>query len=215
MFDCQLRHNYMDEQQIFKQCIDDDDDIFTYDTVDGEIIPIKVYKEKGKRCEKYIKRADDLMDVIIRDHEVMMYEWEATNWAVVILQNNVYQGHIYTWISLEDPSLCFAMGIRERVDRLFDENPLRNLSSYLFEAVRRFAIYHGCTSIVVPFPLTVMANILPTLRFNNVPIDSSLLGTSLASAFIHGKSMCESCYVNNDLHIPLVDLLTHILYESH
>src|SRR5690625_2651639 len=74
-------------------------------------------------------------------------------YVVVLLYKGEYYGHIYTWRLIgEHSDICMAVGIRGRVDLIFLGDRLQDLSRYLFEGVRMFALSKGCHSIVVPLP---------------------------------------------------------------
>ena len=85
-------------------------------------------------------------------------------YVVMLLYNSIYYGHIYTWfIEKDDFKLCFFIGIRARVDNLFFrhcQQSISNISSYLLEGVRQFAISKDATLLLVVQPIGMMPKIL-------------------------------------------------------
>jgi hypothetical protein len=134
------------------------------------------------QCVKFNHIRSESLDVFTRDREAMLQNgFNVRTHAVVLIYRGEYYGHIYTWISPVNVDMCFAMGIRARVDNLFlDANRrLMNISHILLEGVRRFALGMGCTSISVPRPFPVMENILEQLGFEAETIDGPLVGESI------------------------------------
>jgi len=100
------------------------------------------------------------------------------------------------------------MGIRNRVDSLFikytNEN-LRNVSYYLLEGVRRFALSKGAANIIITYPRLIMQKILPTLGFvrtEEKEISDKLIGQSIAPPSI--LNYCSNCYKLSDIIKPII-----------
>lgn len=188
----QIENNYTDFNVIYHSCTHNDepfkDVIMSGGLVDGtpnfkeyDINP----KDKPALCAKFLDRTDGYFDNFSRDEDALSQEgFDVTLYAVVLLRNDEYYGHIYTWLSPINPKICFAMGIRNRVDSLFLTNHV-SVTGLLLEGVRRFALLHHCDDIFVPFPLRVMRSILSGYGFELVPIKEELLGTSINYQF-HG-----------------------------
>lgn len=127
------------------------------------------------------------------------------HYAIVLVQNNQYLGHIYAWKSPLNSKLCFAMGIRGRVDALYTANAPKGISKYLMEGLRVFALIHGCDSIVVPYPVGRMQNILEHYGFELIEhqnITPEIIGNSLGQSYVGGY--CKFCFVWTMLGEPLI-----------
>lgn len=130
------------------------------------------YLENKPLCstftEKIIVGYQDIFD---RDLEAFeKKDFTVDLYAIVLLVQGEYFGHVYSWISPTNPNLAFCIGIRSRVDWVFYKNKYPNrvgtpISSLLFEGVRRFASIGGATSMIIYQPLEVIRNIAPRLGF--------------------------------------------------
>lgn len=139
-------------------------------TVKG--LPIEV---AHSMCVKHMRIRKDIMDTFERDSNMFMQQGKTADDppvnAVVLLNNDdVYVGHIYTWATGAN---CYAFGIRGRVDKSFTDDK-ESIIGPLFEGVRQFAMENGCNKIRVPNPLPIMKKILSeTYQFsivNSVPV---------------------------------------------
>ncbi|QIN54402.1 hypothetical protein [Cedratvirus kamchatka] len=131
-------------------------------------------------CYTFIEKiAGGYQDVFERDLEAFEQDdFNVDLYAVVLLNRGEYFGHVYTWISPEDPNLAFFIGIRSRVDWIFYKSKYPNspltktpISSLLFEGVRRFASIKGAKSMIIYQPLQVIRNIAPRSGFEPLPED--------------------------------------------
>lgn len=205
----QIKNNYTDFSQLDILCRNPagfEQVLYTTNFVEGTQELVKNYykspEQKAEQCKKFLQRFHGLVDVLERDQDVFNQRtWNVQTYAIVVLYKGEYFGHIYTWVSPVDPSLCFAMGIRGRVDSVFIEDNLQNLSHYLLEGVRRFALAKGCSSIVVTHPLDTMKSILTRLGFRGSLIPRTTIGESLGGErkHFHGAVNCLNCY-HSDLN---------------
>ena len=86
-------------------------------------------------------------------------------YGIVLLWRGEYWGHIYAWKNRE---ILFAVGIRSRIDSSFQKLQYQDapkVANVLQEGVRMLALLLGCSSIIIPQPLPVMEQILPSLGF--------------------------------------------------
>lgn len=133
-------------------------------------------------CERYERALRGLRDIHDKDVDALGKKWKLPPYAVVLLRGNQYYGHIYAWTATQN---CFAIGIRARSDSLIlrgTARELRNVSHYLLDGVRRFALSKGCTTVTVVSPLEVMMPILRGLGFRynlnlSVPRGGMHMGT--------------------------------------
>lgn len=111
----QVRNNYMELEALRVSCNEPSDvPMFTVRTY-GNQVGVPEYpmtlEQKSKACKIFLERSRDYDEVISRDQDALNYdEIDVEQYAVVILRDNIYQGHIYAWLSNIDPSYCFAMG---------------------------------------------------------------------------------------------------------
>lgn len=163
------------------------------------------YNYDKDKCDKFLKTIDSYMDIFARDNEALeQYKFKNQIYAIVLLYNNEYYGHIYTWISYKR---TFAIGIRARVDNLFlpDENKLKNISYYLLEGVRNFSITMKTKSYNIVNPLPIMRDILSNLNFERLKYQKNEIGNDM------GKMDEEliTCYTR-DWELSIIE--NHILY---
>lgn len=162
-------------------------------------------EQKKEACAKFLLRINDFKEILSRDDDALNY----TNilgdiYAVVLVYQGQYQGHIYTWLSPHDPTYCCAMGIRNRIDTIFtlySGDNISNVSSYLFEGVRRFALSKGASHLVVPYPRPIMTKLLPKIGFVSAAVPQSLLKSSLAPQV--KVVICYLCYEYQSIITPL------------
>jgi hypothetical protein len=89
-------------------------------------------------------------------------------YAVVVVKDGKYTGHVYAWVSPNNPSLLLIIGIQSRVDNIFVKSYseyLPNISKYLIDRCRILALDLGCTSLVTVWPLGSMVPILQQMGF--------------------------------------------------
>lgn len=201
--------NKWDLQSFERSCKDSDEVsrvVFQNYSIQTKNLPLTL-EQKNESCDKFISRIKDFSEILSRDEDALNYvDIKGDLYAVVLIYQGEYQGHIYTWISPFDASYCFAMGIRNRLDSIFtvySGNNLRNVSSYLFEGVRRFALSKGASHLIVPYPRPIMTQLLPKLGFVQTEIKQSLLRLSLAPQSIF-VTVCDLCFEYQNLMIPSV-----------
>lgn len=104
--------------------------------------------------------------------------------------------------------------VRNRVDSLFTryfENNLKNVSHYLLEGVRRFALSKAADNFIITSPRPIMQRILPTLGFQRVSIPTTLIGSSIAPT---RSTICSNCYKLTDMDRILADDILFELYDD-
>ncbi|QIN54424.1 hypothetical protein [Cedratvirus kamchatka] len=94
------------------------------------------------------------MDVFSRDQDVFRprVTYNVTVYATVLFVDDEYYGHIYSWVSPNNPDYCVCIGIRSRVDSFFireEREESISVAALLLEGVRRFALNFSCTEIIV------------------------------------------------------------------
>ncbi|SPN79649.1 Hypothetical protein BRZCDTV_453 [Brazilian cedratvirus IHUMI] len=148
-------------------------------------------------------------DIFDRDLEAFaQVNFNVDLYAVVLLKKGEYFGHVYTWISPEDPNLAFCIGIRSRVDWVFYKNKYQEsalvktpISSLLFEGVRRFASIKGARSMIIYQPLEVIRNIAPRLGFEPLPEDlynPQVIGISIYDYILLDRPFEEALVRNTE-----------------
>lgn len=156
----------------------------------------KITQSKSELCKKYIDRAYDYSEVFSRDQDAFEQEnFNVKLYAIVLLRDNQYYGHIYTWLS-PISSTVLAMGIRNRVDSIFikgTEDDLPGVSRYLLEGVRQFALSKGSAIMSIVHPRPIMQQILPHFGFIKTPISAEIIGQSIAPDEFFDK--CYNCYI--------------------
>jgi hypothetical protein len=105
--------------QIKNYCSDSDNSTFIIDDLPYDL-----------SCENLMPMLSSLFDVFNEDFELLFHgeEFSVTHYAVVVLFNKEYIGHIYTWMSPINPKLCFAMSIRSSVEFIYKEKILPSIS---------------------------------------------------------------------------------------
>lgn len=81
-------------------------------------------------------------------------------YCTVLIHKGEYYGHVYMWIMAD---VCMVQGIRARIDAIFMQDRLPNISHYILEGVRRFVIAKGLRGMIIAEPMTHMCKILDKL----------------------------------------------------
>lgn len=172
--------------------------------------------EKDKLCNKFIKNLRSYHEILSRDHDA--FNDNTINvqlYPIIVFYKNIYQGHIYAWISPVLKEYCFAMGIRNRPDTIFlrksdPDKILNNISAYLMEGVRLFALSHNCDYVYITSPTNFMKSLLPKLGFeyDPIPFIPNIIGRSISPDI----NDCPNCYKLKDINKPIVN--DKILYIS-
>ncbi|SHO33358.1 Hypothetical protein BQ3484_290 [Cedratvirus A11] len=152
--------------------------------------------QSNKPCAKLLSAYSSYMDVFSRDQDVFRprVTYNVTIYATVLLVDDEYYGHIYSWVSPNNPDYCVCIGIRSRVDSFFiREEREQNISvaALLLEGVRRFALTFSCTEIIVLRPLRVMKSILPKFAFVKVGhVSGKIIGKAPNNTYAEDCSEC-------------------------
>jgi hypothetical protein len=203
----QVRNNYM-ELEALRVSSDEASDIpmFTVKTIDSQVAVVDypmTCEQKSKACKLFIERSNDYDEVISRDQDALNYDdVDVELHAVVLIFINTYHGHIYAWLGKNN--YCYAMGIRNKVDSIFTrsfENNLKNVSHFLLEGVRLFALSKGASEFVVTYPKPIMVKILPTLGFENMQIQTFLIGNSISPRV---SETSFNCYKLKDINQAII-----------
>jgi len=122
----QIYNEFIDIHILKMQCEDEDDKLFVFrlNNKNKEFFDYRSYNlqsnEQKEGCNKLLKHYKDYVEVFSRDQDALeQYKFDVKLYAVVLLVDNIYQGHIYAWQSPYDTNYCFAMGIRNKVDTIF------------------------------------------------------------------------------------------------
>jgi len=209
----QIYNEFIDIHILKMQCEDEDEKLFVFrlDNENREFYDYRSYdlkqNEQREGCNKFLKHYKDYIEVFSRDQDALyQYKFDVKIYAVVLLVNNIYQGHIYAWQSPYNKDYCFAMGIRNKVDTTFtkyEKSNFENVSSYLLEGVRRLTLSLGGIYTVVTHPKPVMKIILPKLGFEKTEIEEKLLGNGITQ-----KSIIHATY------FILIDMLKPIILNN-
>lgn len=130
--------------------------------------------------------------------------------VVVAVYNKQYSGHIYVWISPTDPKLCLMIGIRNRVDNVFilgSRDYLPNVSLYLLEGCRKYALQQGSTRLAVIYPLSVMIKIITVLGFQQGrirDIETSMSPISPIPVPEYSRRTLDA-YYNDNLNVSFIN----------
>jgi hypothetical protein len=161
------------------------------------LFQVKNY-QSNKPCPKFLSAYSSYMDVFSRDQDVFRPRtvYNVKIYATVLLVEEEYYGHIYSWISPLDENLTVCIGIRSRVDSFFlreEEEESLSVAPLLLEGVRRFALSLSNQSreLIVLRPLPVMRSILPRLGFvkvNNIP--GKVIGKAPNNTYAEDCSTC-------------------------
>ena len=164
------------------------------------------YEEKIKLCKSYNEKAYSYYEILLDDNLIYKFPELVETYAIIIISNDIYYGHVYTWISPINPDYCFIQGIRNIPESSFDKNSVKNISKYLLDGARQFALNKGCKKIVVTHPMKVMKGILIHLGFVNEYVTSDEVGLSLGNNRLNVKfgGTCNTCYGYSDLSTPFI-----------
>lgn len=154
--------------EMFKKTIQSNYDLFVYykhycKNLNAQfyhyMINNRKYKEKTM-CKKYNEAVSAYEDTFNRDFNAFYQEKTKgdADINVCILFDDYYNylGHIYCWVVGD---LCMGFGIRAKIDNFFNKTH-SNVSLYLLEGLRKFAIANNCNNIFIPDPLPNMEQIL-------------------------------------------------------
>lgn len=175
---------------------------------EGQVVPVipdMSVEQRRVLGEKFIRFGGDYMEIYSRDEDA--FEQDKFNielYAVVLLVDGVYQGHIYAWQSPVDKQYCFAMGIRNRIDTIFlkytDQN-VKNVSHYLVEGCRQLTLALGSSQCVIVYPKPIMQKILPQLGFERTNVRGSIIGNSINPFSL----ISWNNYTLKDMLKPIID----------
>ena len=153
-------------------------------------------------CKQFLSNASGYNDVFIRNQKVLNEKFATKNtvdiFAVVLLERNFYYGHVFCWFS-PDKSIIFMMGIQSNIINSLLENPIKGVSSYLLEAVRKFGLINGSKNISVPYPIGGMQTRLLKLGFEKKIITSEVIGNSI----LLSNGDCDRCVIKTNIDVPL------------
>lgn len=158
--------------------------------------------EKQKGLVRFEARRPDYLEVMFRDQDAFLGEHNVDLNVIVLLDNGVYQGHIYCWLSPVMGEYCFTMGVRNRVDSVFiRQKP--NISHFLLEGVRNFTITHGAIHMMVIYPRPIMQQLLPKLNF----YPDRVIANYIIGKAIHPQEfdMCKNCYRLQNIDNAIID----------
>ena len=159
---------------------------------DSNMKPIKLAEEisdKTVMCKKFLKIFYDYCEVFSRDQDALAQKgFNVKIYAIVLLKDKIYQGHIYVWPSPTNSNYVMAMGIRNRIDSVFLTDRIK-VSTYLLEGVRLFASSLKAIPVIVQ-PKPIMRTILPQLGFEQTSINFRDIGYSINSC-----SFISICYI--------------------
>lgn len=160
---------------------------------------------------KFLKNVRDYCEVYSRDDDA--FEQKGMNvelYAIVLLVDNIYQGHIYAWLSPVNKNYCLVMGIRNRIDTIFVKNrPIMNVSHYLLEGVRRLTLSLNAKYTIVVYPKYIMKQILPKIGFIQDKLSSFIIGYSIGP-YTFGSANCftladtSKSLINSDYKFTLI-----------
>lgn len=139
------------------------------------IMPEDKQIEQGK---KFLSSIRSYTDVFSRDQDAFQPWYFNDIYAVVLLVNDVYYGHIYSWLS-PNKQILHSIGIRNRIDSLFlkdTELEVPNVSRYLLHGVRQLGISLNVLRCCIVQPLTVMTIKLDKLGYKVIELNPSKIG---------------------------------------
>ena len=156
-------------------------------------------------CPRLKAQITAYRDVYYRD--ILAFKQEDFNvdiYAVVLLYQGQYQGHVYVWKRANRRKYLMVMGIRNRIDTIWnrDDSSLRNIALYLFEGVRRFANYLEIKYITVVQPFNIIRDLLRKIGYVYVSISDRIIGTSIIKA-PRGKDL--PCYYSESFDQPYIE----------
>jgi hypothetical protein len=158
-----------------------------------------------KKSDKHVAQ----VDVFYRDVAAFKQEdFDTIPYANVLIHNGEYYGHVYTWTSDKHFGTCYVEGIRARVDSHLlkgTDKELSNISHYLLEGIRRFAICNGCYDVMIISPFRVMENILTELEFEPMEVLDYTIGSSIRGISKIDEGFMTSVMYMDDVVTPYVE----------
>lgn len=146
---------------------------------------IKKYEYTDELKSKFKTMSYDFIETFSWDYQFFNNTEDKYNdyerYVIILIYQNEYYGHIYFWKS---ENLCFCIGIRSRIDNIFIENKLKNISLHLLNGIENFCLENNCDEICVISPMGIMPKILKTLGFQSKMIEDTKL--------FEEKIYCES-----------------------
>lgn len=181
-------------------CNDENSTLNIYQSYNGEGYQINLNgMQKTLSCAKFSASYRDFLDVLSKDQD--MFNGEVKNvYAIVLLIDNIYYGHIYCWIHKHE---VYCIGIRGRIDSVFlkatNFDYPKQISHYLIEGVRRFAISNNIDIINVLGPLPIMVRIVNKLAFKTRYSygESNFYPEGTRHTIIYYKDDLSNPFVNN------------------
>lgn len=175
--------------------------IYTFQSIDDKVRAIEEYERSypGHRGVSQFDRSP--------------YRTVDPLYVVVLLVNEEYYGHIYTWPSPSTPQIHCFVGIRARIDYPFlpPDKRLTRLAHYLLEGVRLLAVRHSATLLTVTEPLPVMKHVLTNLGFVHTPhqmkkiIDRGTLGVVTLGSITMMSNKFDQPFTVNPFTFVLVE----------
>ena len=171
-------------------------------------------------CPRLENRITAYRDVYYRD--ILAFKQEGFTvdiYAVVLLYQGQYQGHVYVWTPKDDINpddysyvILNVMGIRNSIDTIWDrdDSSLRNIALYLLEGVRLFAKHLNAIIINVIRPYNVMKLILSKLGYINREIHKIDIGNSIQASkalFIkaYTSKLFDQPYIEGSFNVTIID----------
>ena len=214
----QARNNLMIYEAIGVSCDEylsgESTDVFTVETDEDEGVYTKTFdmsdRDKLAACTSFNSRSRDLMEVLSRDQDALSLTegMDLDIHACVLLVGGAYQGHVYVWLSASG-EYCFIMGIRNRIDSVYTKytgEQFKNVSYYLLEGARRFAVEKGASKLFVVYPKPIMKRLLPNMGFRPSKVLASDIGKSISPPS-YGM-WCTQCFEYDDIGLPITNLYT-------
>lgn len=164
------------------------------------------HKSEEEVHNEYLGTTSTILDLFWKDvnaFEYVLNEHMIELYAVVIVSDELqiygnYLGHVYTWISPFDPTLCFMMGIRSTGLMTFlraQDKGVNRVSSHILDGVMQFARNKNATKIAITDPIGMMVDISLQAGFQKTKIDKQLLGINDKGQTWYGSSYNCNCYV--------------------
>lgn len=170
-------------------------------------IDFKPYRKSEEQVHnEYLGTTSTMPDLYAKDanaFEYVLNEHMIELYAVVVVSDELqiygnYLGHVYTWISPFDPTLCFMMGIRSTGLMTFlraQDKGVNRMSSHILDGVIQFARNKNATKIAITDPIGMMVDISLRSGFEKTKIDVQLLGLNDKGQTWYGSSYDCNCYV--------------------
>lgn len=163
------------------------------------------FEQHKSACLDLNKAYPSYLEVFDRDADAYAQKnFDTKPYAVVLLKDDIYIGHIYTWISPREPSICLAIGIRASISEIPKKQlglKTSAISSMLLEGVRQFALHKRAKEIVVVWPLANMVPILKNLGFKEADVATSWIGNSINP--VKERRVCTDCQILINITEPL------------